>query len=122
MTGSTDPRGFTYTEQHRHECEVRFVLAMPSRARRAEYLDGVTHRRGQAAGDALRQAVAEAWHAARKAPTPQQGGSSGAQRGSVHPTGERTPKGGYPGLGSFLGDRHEGDSSPVECVESGVSA
>ena len=53
------PLGFTYTEQHRHECEVRWVLAMPSRAQRTAYLDPMPKWRGEAATQRLREAVTE---------------------------------------------------------------
>lgn len=39
-------------EQHRHDCEVRFVLSLPF-AERRPYLELVGKRRGQAARDAL---------------------------------------------------------------------
>ena len=50
-------RGFTWTEQHRHECEVRHVLALPGHEARREYLDAVERRRGRPAADALRADV-----------------------------------------------------------------
>lgn len=46
------------TEQHRHECEARFVSAMPSDAARREYLAGVARRRGPEAAQRLRR---DAW-------------------------------------------------------------
>lgn len=45
--------GFTWSEQYRHECEVRMVAAMMPRERRLAYLDGVQKVRGQAARDRL---------------------------------------------------------------------
>ena len=51
-------RGHTYSEQYRHECEVRYVLAMPSREQRAEYLDSLVRKRSAAAAERLRQDVA----------------------------------------------------------------
>lgn len=50
------------TEQHRHECEARFVSAMPSDAARREYLAGVARRRGPEAAQRLRAALAECLH------------------------------------------------------------
>lgn len=44
--------GLTYTEQYRHECEVRHVQNMPTRDRRIYYLlgpRGVKEQRGQEA-------------------------------------------------------------------------
>lgn len=45
-------------EQHRHECEVRWVVALPTNDRRAAYLAGVRERRGDVAGERLRR---DAW-------------------------------------------------------------
>lgn len=59
-------RGFTWTEQHRHECEVRHVGTLPGHEARREYLDGVERKRGKAAADALRADV-RALFEARKA-------------------------------------------------------
>lgn len=53
---SPDPAP-TYTEQYRHECEVRMVSAMPTRERRIAYLlgpKGVKEQRGQ---DAARRII-----------------------------------------------------------------
>lgn len=49
--------GFTWTEQHRHECEVRHVLGLAGHEARREYLDAVERRRGKPAADALRADV-----------------------------------------------------------------
>jgi len=38
---------FLYSEAHRHECEVRYVLALPPASRRP-YLDLVLKKRGEA--------------------------------------------------------------------------
>lgn len=38
--------GTTYTEIHRHECEVRYVAEMGSKDARRRYLAGVQERRG----------------------------------------------------------------------------
>lgn len=53
----------TYTEQFRHECEVRAVVAMASNARRRSYLEKVEKRRGAAAADRIRT---EAWELMRR--------------------------------------------------------
>ncbi len=37
---------FTYTEQHRHECEVRYVAAMDYERRKA-YCEGLIPKRGR---------------------------------------------------------------------------
>jgi hypothetical protein len=56
-----DPRGHTYTEAHRHACEVRYVLSMQSKDRRRDYLAGVEKARGKPAADRLREGVMKAW-------------------------------------------------------------
>lgn len=43
---------FTYTEQHRHECEVRFFAAMGG-SKRKDYILGVEQKRGVAAATRL---------------------------------------------------------------------
>ena len=47
----------------RAECDARHVAALPSLEARRAYLAGVAEKRGQAAADALRAVVAEAWRA-----------------------------------------------------------
>jgi hypothetical protein len=44
---------FTWTEVHRHACEVRYVQCLDPHAREA-YLQGVERKRGQAAAQRLR--------------------------------------------------------------------
>ena len=51
----------TYSEQRRHECEVRMILNMSSRIQRKGYLDGVEAKRGKAAADRLRVDVIRGW-------------------------------------------------------------
>lgn len=51
-----DPRGRTYCERHRHECEVRHVASLEHDARN-EYLKVVLAKRGSAAMAALRADV-----------------------------------------------------------------
>lgn len=48
-------------EQRRHECEVRHVLGMTSRAVRKAYLLQVEAKRGAEAARQLREAVEKAW-------------------------------------------------------------
>ncbi|KHJ64681.1 DUF7696 family protein [Burkholderia glumae] len=48
-------------EQRRHECEVRHVLAMSSRAVRKAYLLSVESKRGADAARRLREDVERAW-------------------------------------------------------------
>lgn len=47
----------TYTEAHRHACEVRYVAALPSDEARAAYLAGVRESRGTDAYQMLRRDV-----------------------------------------------------------------
>lgn len=49
------------SEEWRHACEVRHVVAMSSVSERREYLDLVEKRRGKTAGDRLRDAVSREW-------------------------------------------------------------
>lgn len=65
---ATAPGGATWSEEHRHACEVRYVLAMPSREERAAYLDALPRFRGKAAAERLRADVAAAWRARRAQP------------------------------------------------------
>jgi hypothetical protein len=50
----------THSEEHRHACEVRAVLAMPTGQRKV-FLDLVEKKRGAAAAQQLRNAVYRAW-------------------------------------------------------------
>lgn len=113
-----DPRGYTYTEAWRHECEVRYVLKMATRQQRAEYLDAIERRRGKACADRLRSDVATAWLAAREKQTPHPSGEeSGAARScAVHLSSER----GAPGFGSSLTPSEEGTQTRDFCVDSGA--
>lgn len=54
-----DDPGRTYTEAFRHECEVRYVVGLPSNERRAEYLEKVFEKRGRKAYKRLRK---ETWN------------------------------------------------------------
>ena len=54
----------TYTEDFRHECEARYVAALPSNDRRAEYLDKVHDARGDVEYFRLRSA---AWREIQRA-------------------------------------------------------
>lgn len=57
-------RAYTYSEQFRHECEVRYVVALPTRQQRLDFLAAVEKRRGEAAARRLRDDVQQAWAAA----------------------------------------------------------
>ena len=43
----------TWSEQFRHECEARRILALPSREERREWLEAIEKRRGVQARQAL---------------------------------------------------------------------
>lgn len=45
------------SEQHRHECECRAVLAMQPRERRAEFIAGVAKKRGDVSALAIKRDV-----------------------------------------------------------------
>ena len=75
-------RGPTWTEAHRHACEVRYVMGMPTRDQRAGFLDGVERRRGKPAADRLRDDVATAWRARRETPSPRDEGPRAATVGA----------------------------------------
>lgn len=121
-----DPRGRTYTETWRHECEVRYILSLPSREARREWLDHplLLRTRGQAAVDRLKADVAAAWNAARATPIPRGqepapdclSAADAAVNGSVN---DRLSK---PDDGSFLPAATAGNSTPVVGVHSEVSA
>ncbi len=126
MAAAQDARGFTYTEQHRHLCEVRYVLNLPTRMARLAYIDGaigpdgarikgIRQVRGDQAADRLRDDVRDAWAARRSSPPPPGGVEPRAARASrsLHAVNE-----GMPVDGSFLGPADGGDSDPVGCVVS----
>ncbi|MBN8493221.1 MAG: hypothetical protein J0M00_17575 [Burkholderiales bacterium] len=60
----------TCPAQLRDECELRYVLSLPTKAERADYLDRAERFDGKASTDCLRQRVAAGWAAAREAGTP----------------------------------------------------
>ena len=53
----------SFCQSHRAECEARFVLAMPRRFDRQQYLEGVTAKRGQVAGKQFKDLVMTIWKA-----------------------------------------------------------
>lgn len=50
---SREPVTDTTSEAYRHQCEVRFILAMPTNKKRKKYIDGVREKRNDAAADRL---------------------------------------------------------------------
>ena len=115
-------RGYTWSEEWRHICEVRFIIDMPGRDQRLAYLAGIAKRRGQPAADKLQADVRAAWPRRHEAPRPPGEGPRAASLGAVHLGVNAAGQGIPPGLGSFLGSAHGGDSDPVTCVDSGVAA
>lgn len=55
---ATEPNN---SEQYRHECEVAYILRLPSKRERAGYLGMVRKHRGDEAADKLEGAVYYAW-------------------------------------------------------------
>lgn len=54
----------TYSEAHRHQCEIRHVANLPNDSARNRYLTGVHEKRGELAWKRLRQAVWDLMRAA----------------------------------------------------------
>jgi hypothetical protein len=56
-------RGFTWTEEYRHQCEVRTVIRWrrDDRSRALNYLEDVRKKRGKEAGDRLENDVRDQW-------------------------------------------------------------
>jgi hypothetical protein len=57
------------TEEFRHECEVAYILRLPSKRERAGYLGNVRKHRGDVAADKLERAVYHAWQLQKQTPT-----------------------------------------------------
>jgi hypothetical protein len=124
--------GYTYSEEHRHECEVRWVLALPSREARRAYIEGglvdgrsvkgVRQHRGDVAADKLIHDVRAAWQQRQagaawpRSPAELEIAGAAASR-SLHAVND-----GAPVDGSFLAPADAGDSAPEQSVVSGGSA
>jgi len=56
-------RGFTWSEEYRHQCEVRWLLRkrVESRSEALNYLSKVRDRRGEEAAKALERDVRDQW-------------------------------------------------------------
>lgn len=48
-------------EEHRRQCEARWVLSLPTKSARQVYLDAVEKRRGKAAAEYLKTEVMNQW-------------------------------------------------------------
>lgn len=113
----------TSSEAWRHQCEVLHVVAMPTRAQRAQYLDGLEKWRGQAAAQRLRDDVRAAWLARGSSTAPHLPEANGAPApDAVHLAVHHTLGQTLPETGSFLGLPHGGDSDPTKWVQSEVPA
>ena len=51
------------SDEWRHECEARHILALPALADRRAWLEAIEHRRGKADADRLRQTMGAIWQA-----------------------------------------------------------
>jgi hypothetical protein len=56
-------RGFTWTQEYRHQCEVRQVIKWRKEDRNhaLDYLEAVRKKRGASAGDQLERDVKDQW-------------------------------------------------------------
>jgi hypothetical protein len=56
-------RGFTWSEEYRHQCEVRTVIRwrMEDRNRALNYMEEVKKKRGKEAGEMLERDVRDQW-------------------------------------------------------------
>lgn len=56
-------RGFTWTQEYRHQCEVRQVLKWrkEDRSHALDYLEAVKKKRGASAGEQLERDVKDQW-------------------------------------------------------------
>lgn len=56
-------RGFTWTQEYRHQCEVRTVIRwrMEDRNRALNYMEEVKKKRGKEAGEMLERDVRDQW-------------------------------------------------------------
>lgn len=56
----------TSSEDWRHECEARAIMALHSTQMRREFLEAIERKRGKEAADKLRHTIGLMWEAARK--------------------------------------------------------
>ena len=56
-------RGFTWTQEYRHQCEVRTVIRwrIEDRNRALNYMEEVKKKRGKEAGEMLERDVRDQW-------------------------------------------------------------
>lgn len=131
----SEERGPTWSEEHRHACEVDFIARLPSRERRRRYFDGWTteqgrvmpplaRSRGEEAVEKLRKDVRDRFNAIRDgtAGPISPAGEAGAAAQGVHGGGERVCTTSVPTGGSSLAITHASSSDPASCVDSGVGA
>jgi hypothetical protein len=51
----------TDSEEHRHECEARAILRLPTLGQRREWLESIERKRGKKEADRLRQTMGKIW-------------------------------------------------------------
>lgn len=61
MTLSDGRNVCNFCEDYREECEARHVISLASKYDRREYIDGITKKRGEAAGLRLAEVVKKLW-------------------------------------------------------------
>jgi len=113
-------RGPTWTEEHRHACEVRWVCLLSKEARDRYFYGDESRRIKRALIEA-----AKAWwphrHTRLKPHLPEKDvGDAGATECTSEVN--RCELSGAPGDGSFLSDLHEGPLRRVDTVVSGGAA
>lgn len=114
---------FNHSEQHRYECEVRYVCSLPTKAARDRYLYGdsetkpLARLRGEAAVKRLADDAKAHWLASRSKPNPVPlRETAGAHRAAL--AGSLSEQSKTPGTGSFPPTSHEGPLWRVGCVVS----
>lgn len=103
----------TCSEAWRHECEVRHVVALPTKECRREYLEAVTKRRGETAGQRLRDDVRAAWLQRQRGPISPQGVSGAPDEALTTRPAGIPPGAGDPGKGPSPPPQNAGHSHRV---------
>ena len=56
-----EQKGFTYTEQYRHECEVRYICILPTLNIRRSLLQVIEEKRGLKAVEKIKEDMVKFW-------------------------------------------------------------